>query len=116
MRRGSRAPSPGPSNTRWRPTMRVVRILFLLLVLLATAAGAWLYVFARRPAVPPQSPYEFTVRPGAGLKAVSRQLAAEGLFAEGESLWILSRVLGRTATVQAGTYRLEGPLTPIELL
>jgi UPF0755 protein len=56
------------------------------------------------------------VRPGAGLKAVSRQLAAEGVLPEGESLWILARVTGRAPSVQAGTYRLEAALTPLELL
>src|SRR5947209_13556592 len=96
--------------------MRALRIVLLLAVLLAVAAGGWLYVFAHRAYEPPQSPYEFTVRPGAGLKVVSRQLAAEGLFPEGESLWILARLLGRSPTVQAGTYRLEGAVTPLDLL
>ena len=96
--------------------MRALRVLLVLVLLLAMAAGGWLYYFSQRAFAPPQSPYEFTVRPGAGLKAVSRQLAAEGLFPEGESLWILARILGRTPTVQAGTYRIEGPITPVELL
>ena len=47
---------------------------------------------------------------------MSRQLAAEGLLPEGESLWILARVTGRAPAVQAGTYRLEAALTPLELL
>ena len=96
--------------------MRALKGLLALLVLLAAAAGAWLYVFSHRAYAPPQLPYEFTVRPGAGLKAVSRQLGAEGLFPEGESLWILARFLGRATTVQAGTYRLEAAVTPLELL
>src|SRR4051812_31704666 len=96
--------------------MRALRIFLLLALLAGVAAGAWLYAFAHRAYAPPQSPYEFTVRPGAGLKAVSRQLAAEGLFPEGESLWILARMLGRAPTVQAGTYRLDTALTPLELL
>jgi peptidoglycan lytic transglycosylase G len=96
--------------------MRTLRVLLLLAVLLATAAGAWLYTFAHRAYVPPAVPYEFTVRAGAGLKAVSHQLAAEGLFPEGESLWILARALGQKSTVQAGTYRLEGAVTPLALL
>ena len=96
--------------------MRALRIGLLLAILLAAAAGGWLYTFAHRAYEPPAQPYEFTVRSGAGLKAVSRQLAAEGLLPEGESLWILARVTGRKATVQAGTYRLAGPTTPLELL
>src|SRR4051812_23006693 len=96
--------------------MRALRLLLLLAILVAAAAGGWLYTFAHRAYEPPRMPYEFTVRSGAGLKAVSRQLAAEGLFPEGESLWIVARLLGRNASVQAGTYRLEGAVTPLDLL
>ena len=32
-------------------------------------------------------PYDFTVHPGAGLKAVGRQLASDGVLPEGESFW-----------------------------
>ena len=64
----------------------------------------------------PATPYEFTVHQGAGLKTVARQLAADGVFPEGETFWILGRLLGRARSIQAGTYRLDKPLTPIEIL
>src|SRR5512132_1752138 len=96
--------------------MRALRRIFVVGLLAAIAAGGWLAWFASQPLAPPRVPFDFTVRTGAGLKTVSRQLAAEGLFAEGESLWILARILGRTPVVQAGTYRLDKPLTPLELL
>ena len=96
--------------------MRALKGLLALLVLSAIAAGAWLYWFASQPLPLPRAPFDFTVRTGAGLKAVSRQLAAEGLLAEGESLWILARILGKAPAVQAGTYRLTEPLTPVQLL
>lgn len=64
----------------------------------------------------PATPFEFTVRPGASLKTVSRELAADGLFAEGETFWILGRALGKAGSIRAGTYRLEAPLTPLALL
>ena len=53
---------------------------------------------------------------GASLKTVSRELASGGLFAEGESFWILGRTLRKAGSIRAGTYRLEAPLTPLELL
>jgi len=96
--------------------MRALRRFLLLAVLAAVAAGGWLAWFASQPLALPRTPFDFTVRSGAGLKAVSRQLAAEDLFFEGESLWILARILGKAPTVQAGTYRLEKPLTPLDLL
>ncbi len=44
------------------------------------------------------------------------QLSADGVFAEPESLWIVTRVLGKGRSIQAGTYRLDGPTTPLELI
>src|SRR6185436_12194090 len=64
----------------------------------------------------PQSPYEFTVHAGQGLKAVAARLAADGVLAEGESLWIVGRLLGKGRHIQAGTYRLEEPLTPVQII
>ncbi|MGZ5087553.1 MAG: endolytic transglycosylase MltG, partial [Usitatibacter sp.] len=56
------------------------------------------------------------MHPGSGLKAVSRQLAADGVFLEGESFRILGRIVGKARVVQAGVYRLDKPLTPLEIL
>jgi UPF0755 protein len=35
---------------------------------------------------------------------------------EGETFWILGRALGKARSIQAGTYRLDQPLTPLEIL
>jgi UPF0755 protein len=85
-------------------------------VLAVALAAAWLAWFATRPLPLPSTPYEFTVHAGASLKTIARQLAADGVLEEGESFWILGRVLGRARSVQAGTYRLDQALTPLELL
>ncbi len=88
--------------------------------LLATAAlamAAWAYHFAQSPLpLPPaKESFEFTVRPGATLKSISRQLADAGLLPDAQSLWLLGRATQSTA-IQAGSYRLDKPLTPLELL
>jgi UPF0755 protein len=62
------------------------------------------------------TPYEFTVHPGQGLKAVGRQLASDGVLPEAESLWILGRITGRAQRVQAGTYRLDKPMSALDIL
>jgi UPF0755 protein len=56
------------------------------------------------------------VRPGSGLKAVARQLAADGLLFEDETFWIVGRLTGKAKVIQAGTYRLERPMTPVEII
>ncbi len=96
--------------------MRVLRRLIAVALAAAILAGAWLAYFAAQPLTLPRTPFDFTIRTGAGLKAVSRQLASEGLMPEGESLWILARLMGKAPTVQAGTYRLTEPITPLDLL
>ena len=56
------------------------------------------------------------MKTGAGLKAVSRQLADDGFLPEPHSLWILARVLGKSPSIQAGTYRIDQPMRPLDLL
>jgi drug/metabolite transporter (DMT)-like permease len=64
----------------------------------------------------PTTPYEFRVHPGAGLKTVGRRLAADGVLAEGESLWILGRLTGKAQRIQAGTYRLDRPMSALDII
>jgi UPF0755 protein len=84
--------------------------------LAAALAAAWLLYFALTPVSLPKTPYEFTVSPGSGVKTVARQLAADGVFAEPESFWIVARVLGKGRSIHAGTYRLDAAMTPLELI
>src|SRR5260221_12753480 len=85
-------------------------------ILAAALAAGWLAWFATHPVALPRTPYEFTVHSGASLKSIARQLAADGVLEEGESFWILGRLLGKARSVQAGTYRLDQALTPAGLL
>jgi UPF0755 protein len=96
--------------------MRAIRLLLAAILLAAAAIAGWFWYFATQPARLPQVPFEFTVRTGAGLKTVSRQLADAGVFHDPHSFWLLARALGRTPAIQAGTYRLDKPLTPLEIL
>ena len=85
------------------------------LIAAASLAGAF-YWFATSPLALPAIPYEFTVHSGSGIKTLARQLANEGVLPDPHSLWVLARVTGRAPTIQAGTYRLDRPTTPLELL
>jgi UPF0755 protein len=66
--------------------------------------------------VPPQAPYDFTVKSGSSLKAVARQLHDDGLLPDPDTFWIVGRALGKAGAIQAGTYRIEQPITPPDLL
>lgn len=95
--------------------MRRRRRLLLATILLAALAAGWLAWFATRP-IDLAAPLDLTVRQGAGVSSVARQLGDAGVLAEPWSLRILARVLGREGAVRAGTYRLDRALTPLELL
>ena len=69
-----------------------------------------------QPLALPRSPFDFTVKQGSSLKAVSNRLFDEGLLAEPFGFWILGRALGKAGSIQAGTYRLDRPVTPGEIL
>ena len=94
---------------------RVLLLVAGLACLAAAAAVGYGYFFSRNPLPLPATPFEFTVRGGASLKSLSRQLADAGLLPDGHSLWLLGRVTQATA-IQAGNYRLDKPVTPLELL
>jgi UPF0755 protein len=96
--------------------LRAVKYLVLLVLLAGAAAAAWLYAFSSMALDPPQAAYEFTVKNGASLRAVSRRLSDEGLLPDAHSFWILGRALGKDKAIQAGTYRVERAMTPVELL
>ena len=83
--------------------------------MVVVAAGAWAAYYAFTPVRLPQAPYEFTVHPGQGVNAVARQLAADGVLPESFTLRAIARLAG-PHRVQAGTYRLDHPLSPLEIL
>jgi UPF0755 protein len=93
-----------------------LKVLALAAVLVALAAAAWLVYFSSARYAPARTPYEFTVKAGASLRSVSRILSDDKLLPDAQTFWILGRLLGRDTGIQAGTYRIERPLTPLELL
>ena len=95
--------------------MRLLRKLFVALFGLALLAGGWLAWFAAH-SIEFAAPVEVTVRQGAGVGSVARQLAEAGVLMEPYSLRILARATDRAAAVHAGTYRFDKAMTPLELL
>ena len=96
--------------------MRALKRLLLLAFAAALAAGGWLAYFALHPLELPRTPYELSVRQGTGVKAVARRLADDAVVADPYTFWVLARLLGKASAIQAGTYRLDRPMTPPELL
>jgi UPF0755 protein len=88
----------------------------LIVALLAAAFFGWKAWHFKQTTLPlPQTPFEFTVKPGASLKSLSAQLAEAKLLDQPDTLWLLGRATEKTA-IRAGTYRLDKPITPEDLL
>jgi UPF0755 protein len=96
--------------------MRILKLILVLALLAFIAAAGWFAWVVTQPRPLPRTPFEFTVKSGAGLKAVSRTLADEGLFPDPYCLWLAARVLGKSPAIHAGTYRLDKPATAEEIL
>ena len=95
---------------------RLFLIMFWLVFAAITAVVGWYYFYANYPLSLPHNPFEFTVKQGASLKSLSRQLTDAGLFPEAQSFWLLGRAMDQATGIQAGSYRLSESLTPLALL
>ena len=95
---------------------RFLLILFGLASALVIAIASWMYFYANSTLPLPQTPFQFTVKPGASLKSLAGQLTDQNLLPEAQSFWLLGRAMNQAAGIRAGSYRLTGPLTPLALL
>lgn len=88
-------------------------LLFLLLAGLVLAGGiAW---YAQRPLAIAELPKTINVTPGMHLRSLSAMLEREGVVGSARMFWLLGRVLGKGGTLKVGVYKLDRPLTPLEL-
>jgi UPF0755 protein len=94
----------------------VQRRLLALVILAAIGAALGYWWFALRALPLPQNPYNFTVRTGATLRAVSRELAADGVLPGDLALVGLARLRGVDRAIKAGNYELEAGTTLTRLL
>ncbi len=95
---------------------RVIQaVLFVMAVTLIALASAAVR-YAKSPLALPATPFEFTVEKGTSLKGLARQLSDADLFAEPYGMWLLGRFTDRANGLQAGKYRLEAAISPMDLL
>jgi UPF0755 protein len=91
------------------------RLIVLIVVGLVCAAGGvfWYAGSARTPA---QLPVEFSITPGSNLTQTAHMLESEGLISQPAVFVILGRLLGQASKIKAGSYYLDTPLSPYQLL
>lgn len=97
--------------------MRFIKRLVFLLALSFGCFAAWLSWFASNPlSLNGGKVVDFSISPGATLRAASQQMAEAGLDFPPWQFTLLARLLGKSADIKAGSYEVEQGITPWLLL
>lgn len=92
---------------------------FLLLGLLAGFGfGAWLFWYGNQPMQISGVvyPVDFTVQRGVALKTASESLHRSGVLSKPWAFVLIARLKGLSGEIKAGSYALEHPVSPLEML
>ncbi|HEY4696471.1 MAG TPA: endolytic transglycosylase MltG [Gallionella sp.] len=99
-----------------RLRLRIVRRVFVPVILLVLLATGGLSYYAYRPLTLPATPFEFDLKQGGSLKSTAREMQQAGLLAQQWPFVLLARVLGKSTQLKAGNYELKQPVSPLQLL
>jgi UPF0755 protein len=75
--------------------------------------GAW---YVMTPLAAAQLPLEIDIPPGTGFRATVDLLEKSGIRVKRREFELLARALGQVRKLKAGSYELDEPVTPLELL
>ena len=96
--------------------MAAIKRLIALLALLVLAAAAFFIYWAREPLMPADAPaLEFNIAPGSSVRSAMRQVRDAGVPASPILMELLARGSG-SVSLKAGSYRIEGGMSPLSLL
>lgn len=95
---------------------RRLRQFALLLFACAVLAFGWLAYYAYSDLKPAQTPQQFSLKAGSSLKSATQQMVEVGMLEEPALFVILARLLGKAASIKAGNYEVDRPITPLDLL
>ncbi len=96
--------------------MRRLSLLLRLLLAGALAFAGWMAVFAFSPLATQRDTVDFTIQSGTPLRTISRQMVEAGLQMTDWQFTLLGRILGKTASIKAGSYEVRAGVTPLLLL
>jgi len=89
--------------------------LFFLSILALIGVAGWLYLSVTRPMPLPAPTYDVVIEHGGSLRSIAQQLVKEGVLKEPWGFIVLVRGSGMASSIQAGNYRLEQGMTPLDL-
>jgi UPF0755 protein len=95
---------------------RFLRALFGLSVAGAiVVCGAFGYYATAEMATGPL-PLQFSLKAGSGLRSAANQMERAGVLRHSDLFVIMGRLLGEAGNIKPGTYEIERPVTPYQLL
>jgi len=96
--------------------MKLLKRLTLVVLLALIGAATWFGIWVFSPLPLRETPLEFSLRTGSGLRQVAHQMTEARVLGEPWRFEALARLLEQAAHVKAGLYELPQPVTPYELL
>jgi len=97
--------------------MKKLAFLFLLIVIAAGAAGVWIYLQVGEPYRGYQGAEQFVEIPaGAGSRTIGDRLVEAGIVRDPLSFRLGIYISGKGRRLQAGEFRFDRPMTPIEVI
>ncbi len=96
--------------------MRFLLRSLLLLILIAAGLGAAGWWWANEPLAMRESPSDFRIAAGSGLRSASTQIRDAGVQIEPAMMVMLARVKGAETSIKAGSYSVTSGVTPLQLL
>lgn len=94
-----------------------MRKLLAAAVILATLCAAFAAVWAYRPIIAAyETPIEFSIKPGSGVRSSMRQIERAGVPVNPWLMEALARATGKSARLKAGVYELKPGASPVALV
>ncbi|MBK8467329.1 MAG: endolytic transglycosylase MltG [Chloracidobacterium sp.] len=98
--------------------MKVVKIVFVLLIV-AVLAGAgfsyWIFSAVKAPQEHSKADQFIVIEKGSTPKQIIAKLSGEGVIANYTATLIYLRLFGDTSNLQAGEYQFPSPITPLQV-
>ena len=96
--------------------MRLVKWGFLIGLIAALVLAAGLAYYAKKPLNLSPDAQEISIKPKSSLNSIANQLVAQGVLAQAWPFVLLTRVLHKESTLQAGDYTLNKNVNPYQLM
>jgi UPF0755 protein len=97
-----------------RKALMVASLAAVLLVIALVIAD--FYMFLKQPVLMAGKSAIYDIKPGASFRHIAKELERRNLLTRYGYWLVLARLQGKAKSIKAGEYRLQGPLTPQQLL